>query len=53
MNRWTHFEFESGSNPYITMTDQARKNMLRRIRYCGWTYEEIKDGFYRVYDKAA
>lgn len=47
---WTHFEFNSGANPYITMTDTAKKNMLRRLRRRNIQYVKIKPGFYRVYD---
>lgn len=47
---WTHFEFASGSNPYIAMTEGAKKKILRRLRRLGWRYTEIKRGFYVVYD---
>lgn len=48
--KWTHFEFASGGNPYITFTEDAKKKLLRRLRRRGWQYTEIKHGFYKVYD---
>ena len=48
--KWTHFEFASGSNPYVAVTEDSKRKMLARLRRRGWRYVEIKPGFYKVYD---
>ena len=48
---WTHFEFTSGANPYISMTEENRKKVMRIWLREGYEIRENKPGFYTVYDK--
>lgn len=45
---WTHFEFTSGSNPYIATTEKEKNRMLKKYK---GKIQEIKPGFYKVNDK--
>lgn len=47
---WNHFSFTSGSNPYITTTEEARKKAIRNFRRHGFDVEKIQEGFYLVHD---
>jgi hypothetical protein len=44
---YTHFEYKSGANPYIAMTDKETKRILKK--YEG-KITEIKPGFYLIDD---
>lgn len=45
---WTHFEFTSGSNPYIATTEKEKNRMLKKYK---GKVQEVKPGFYKVDDK--
>lgn len=45
----TLFTFISGSNPYITITEKSRRNMLARCRRRGWTATRNKSTDIRHY----
>lgn len=47
---WNHFSFTSGSNPYITTTEEAYKKAIRNFRRHGFDVEKIQEGFYLVHD---
>lgn len=51
MESWTHFEFESGANPYIAFTKKNAEKNMRLWRKKGWDIEEIKPNFYVVHDR--
>lgn len=48
---WYHFEFTSGSNPYICTSYESAVKLIKRYRRKHITVEKIIDGFYRVYDR--
>ena len=41
MDRWTHFEYTSGANPYIAMTYEERDKVLRKWKRRGVLFEEV------------
>ena len=53
---WSHFEFESGANPYIAFEDWKRDEVLANCERLGYEVTEVHpfDGetrFYIVHDK--
>lgn len=44
---WSHFQFKSGSNPYIALNDEERDRILTKY---GEKVTELKPGFYEVDD---
>ena len=44
---WTHFEFKSGSNPYIAKDEKEKNRILKKY---GDKAREVKPGFYEVDD---
>jgi hypothetical protein len=44
---WTHFEFKSGSNPYIAKDEKEKNRILKKY---GDKAKEVKPGFYEVDD---
>jgi hypothetical protein len=44
---YTHFEYKSGANPYIAMTDKETKRILKKYK---GKITEIKPGFYVIDD---
>lgn len=44
---WTHFEFKSGSNPYIVKDEKEKNRILKKY---GDKAKEVKPGFYEVDD---
>lgn len=51
MNTWTHFAYTSGANPYITITEAAKRNLIRRHRRAGHTVTRIRPGFWVIDDR--
>ena len=51
MIKYTHFQFTSGANPYITMTVEATKKFISQCKRNGFDLRLIQDGFYEVDDK--
>lgn len=47
---WTHFNYMSGSNPYIAMNEKETKRILRKYKRLRIEVELIKPGFYLVHD---
>lgn len=45
---WYHFEFTSGSNPYIAKDDREKKRILRKYK---GKVTEVKPNFYRIDDR--
>lgn len=46
-----HFEYTSGSNPYVAKTDKERDRIIRKHEAAGETVTEIKPGFYIINDQ--
>ena len=53
---WYHFEFKSGSNPYIAKSEEEGKKVIRRLKRKGYSVvqEEVHvlHKFYTVDDTA-
>lgn len=47
---WTHFNFESGCNPYIAKTEAETARVVRRFRGFGYDVQYLGNGFYFVDD---
>lgn len=45
-----HFEYTSGSNPYIAKTEKERDRIIKKHKTNGETITEIKPGFYVIND---
>lgn len=45
-----HFDFLSGSNPYIAMTKKEKDRIIRKYKCRNVAVDEIKDGFYLIRD---
>ena len=49
--KWTHFEYMSGANPYISTTEANKRKIFRKYKKLGIEVEKIRDGFYLIHDK--
>jgi len=58
MERWSHFDYTSGSNPYIAKTEAERERVMRKYERLGIEVEEVPYSsrdfdtrFYIVHDR--
>ena len=50
MSEWTHFDFDSGANPYIAMTKEKREEVMNNCKSLGFEVEEIRPHMFLVHD---
>lgn len=47
---YTHFEYESGANPYIAFNDKEAERVIRVHQRRGNPVTKLKENFYRIDD---
>ena len=55
-SRWAHFEYTSGSNPYIAKTEEEKDRIIRKYKRKGIAVDKLvhpsfDTDFYVIHDK--